>query len=91
MTQQWAAAGPRRGVDHLVTPRTAWRAGPGRAGPGGRSGLERGETGTQAMAGVAASAASRISSVAISGCDTIDAWEAATSRILAPARSAMNR
>src|ERR1700755_1553260 len=38
-----------------------------------------------------ASTAWRMSWVAASGCDTNDTWEAGTSTIVAPARSAMNR
>src|SRR3712207_4327282 len=43
------------------------------------------------MACAPASAAWRMIPVAASGCDTIEAWEADTSVILAFARSAMNR
>jgi hypothetical protein len=48
-------------------------------------------TETQAIAGAVASSASRMSCVAASGWDTVEAWESGTSWILAFARSAMNR
>src|SRR3954453_14169424 len=51
----------------------------------------RGGTEPQAILAVVAPTAWRMSRVPASGCDTIEAWEADTSWILAFARSAMNR